>query len=267
MRAEVKSLIREIKPSVIYNLAAYGAYSSQTDVDRIYRVNFESVRYLLDEVSQLSGFLGFVQAGTSSEYGLNCSAPSEDAPTRPDSHYAVAKQAATALTQFYALKHDVPAWVFRLYSVYGPYEDTSRLILKLLIHASKGSLPPLVDPQISRDFIYLEDVCRAFESIIEQKDRVKKGEIYNIGSGTKTTLGDLIQMTCEAFQLSTKPSWGSMDARRWDHPEWYSNSSKASKELNWHPKIPLIEGLNMTMKWIRDHLELIQIAEKNSVLK
>src|SRR6185369_12426045 len=113
----------------------------------------------------------FVQAGTSSEYGFNCSAPSEDAPTLPDSDYAVSKIAATGLVRLYARKHGVPAFVLRLYSVYGPYEDFSRLIPTLLWEARAGRFPPLVSPNISRDFVYVDDVARVFDVVVERAPR------------------------------------------------------------------------------------------------
>jgi polyisoprenyl-phosphate glycosyltransferase len=115
---DVRQVLVHEQPSVVINCAAYGAYSSQTDAERIYRVNLHAVRYLLEASREVPQLRAFIQAGSSSEYGLNCSAPTEDAPTLPDSDYAVSKVAATAATQFYALKHGVPAWVFRLYSVY-----------------------------------------------------------------------------------------------------------------------------------------------------
>src|SRR5690349_6350540 len=138
---DVQSVMAREQPSVVINCAAYGAYSSQTDAERIYRVNLHAVRYLLDAARELPRLRAFIQAGSSSEYGLNCSAPSEDAPTRPDSDYAASKIGATAVTQLYALKHGVPAWIFRLYSVYGPYEDFSRLIPRLLRAAQAQTFP------------------------------------------------------------------------------------------------------------------------------
>src|SRR3954471_22750903 len=151
-KADVVAFIERVQPLAIYNCAAYGAYSVQADPQRIFDVNLLAVRHLLEAVRSVPGFQAFVQAGSSSEYGFNCSAPREDAPTEPDSDYAVSKVAATQLVRMYAQKHGVPAFVLRLYSLYGPYEDFSRLIPRLLGHAREGRFPPLVNPNISRDF-------------------------------------------------------------------------------------------------------------------
>lgn len=262
----VRQMVQEVKPSVVLNCAAYGAYSSQIDVEKIYRVNFDAVRTLLETLRELKGFRAFIQAGSSSEYGLNCSAPNENAHTVPDSNYAVSKVAATGLTQYFGKKLGFPAWTFRLYSVYGPLEEASRLIPKLLREVQQGKFPPLVNPQISRDFVYIDDICQAYLKMIEEADRVPKGEVFNIGTGIKTTLGELISTTREIFSLSAQPEWGSMPERHWDLPDWYSNPEKAARLLGWRARTSLREGLKIHMTWMNDHPELTALAVKNSIL-
>ena len=230
-RSDVRDFIASERPAVVINCAAFGAYPVQSDPDRIYDVNFHAVRFLLESVQELPGFAAFIQAGSSSEYGLNCAGPEETSATLPDSHYAVSKVSASALTQLYGMKHQLPAWVFRLYSVYGPYEDFSRLIPKLLLCARKRKLPDLVDPTISRDFVFVEDVCRAIELLLVQASDLKRGEIYNIGTGLRTSIGDLVAVVRQVFRVTDEPVWGSMRNRHWDHPDWFSDSRKAKREL------------------------------------
>lgn len=268
--SDVRQLLRDTRPQAIFNLAAYGAYSNQTETNRIYHVNFDTVRYLLEGARELydaGQFRAFVQAGSSSEYGLNCKAPLETDPTLPDSNYAVSKVAASSLVQFYGKKFGFPAWSFRLYSVYGPFEDASRLILKLLIHARDGKLPPLVNPRISRDFVYVDDVGDAFDSVLNQADRITKGEIFNIGTGQCVTLETLIEVARQTFSIQVQPQWGSMPDRHWDHPDWYSNSNKAATELGWRARTSLSSGLEQTMKWIHENQSLLDQAMKNTVLQ
>ncbi|MCM2279283.1 MAG: NAD-dependent epimerase/dehydratase family protein [Oligoflexia bacterium] len=263
---DIHALIRELRPRAIFNCAAYGAYPSQTEVNRIYRVNFDAVRYLLDAVRGLEGFEAFIQAGTSSEYGINCKAPLETDPTLPDSDYAVSKVAASALLQFHAKKYGVPAWVFRLYSVYGPFEEASRLIPRLLTKAREGKLPPLVNPRISRDFIHTDDVSRAFETLLAKAGQLPKGAIYNIGRGECVTLEKLVAVARETFGIQEAPAWGSMPERHWDHPDWYSNPAKAKAEIGWEARTPLAQGLKSTLDWMNANPALVEAAERNSVL-
>lgn len=261
----VRDFITRTQPTVWINCAAYGAYPNQTDSARIHRICFDAVRWMLDSLKQVSGFKAFIQMGSQSEYGLNCTAPTEASATVPDSEYAVAKVAATAATQFYGKKHGLPAWVFRLYSVYGPFEDPSRLILKLLLQAREGRLPPLANPEISRDFIHVYDVCRAVDAVLARADRLERGEVYNIGTGECTTLETLIELARKTFGIRAEPSWGSMPDRRWDHADWYANPAKAQRDLGWAAALRLREGLEKTMNWVEAHPELIKQSLQLSV--
>lgn len=264
---DVRRFVRETQPLAIFNLAAYGAYSNQTEARRIYRVNFDAVRTLLEAAREVPGFRAFVQAGSSSEYGFNCTAPKETDPTVPDSDYSVSKVGASALVQYYGKKLGVPAWAFRLYSVYGPYEDTSRLIPKLLLHAREGKFPPLVNPKVSRDFVYVDDVARAFEAVLAQAERLPKGEIYNIGAGDCVTLEKLVATAKSAFKIAAEPGWGSMPNRHWDHADWYADPSKARAQLGWSAKTSLSDGLKLTMSWIETHEKLLEEAQRQSVMQ
>ena len=263
---DVKDVMAREQPAIVINCAAYGAYSSQTDAERIYRVNLHAVRYLLEAARELPHLRAFIQAGSSSEYGLNCSAPSEDSPTRPDSDYAASKIGATAVTQFYALKHGLPAWVFRLYSVYGPLEDFSRLMPRLLLEARHRRLPPLVNPAISRDFVFVDDVCRAVESLVERGPSLRPGEIYNIGTGVRTTLGDLVSVVRSTFDVPSEPQWGSMPDRAWDHPDWYADPRKAKRDFGWSASVSLRDGLLATMRWLENNPKLVAEGQQSSVL-
>jgi len=263
---DVKAVLAREQPSVVINCAAYGAYSSQTDAERIYRVNLHAVRHLLEASRELPRLRAFIQAGSSSEYGLNCTAPSEDGPTLPDSDYAVSKIAATAATQFYALKHGVPAWSFRLYSVYGPFEDFSRLMPKLLLEARQQKFPPLVNPSISRDFVYVDDVCRAVETLVERAPSLRPGEVYNIGTGVRTTLGDLVSLVRSTFEIDMEPEWGTMRNRAWDHPDWYADPRKAQRDFGWSASVSLRDGLVATMRWLDANPALIAEGQRSAVL-
>jgi nucleoside-diphosphate-sugar epimerase len=262
----VHEFIKYLQPQIIFNCAAYGAYSSQTDSDRIYKVNFDGVRFLLESVRKLNKFTAFIQAGTSSEYGQNCSGPKEEEPTIPDSDYAVSKVAASQLIKFYGMKYKLPAWIFRLYSIYGPFEEVSRLIPNLLLHIKDGKLPSLVDKRISRDFIYIDDVCEAFEKILDFSKVLTPGETYNIGSGRCVTLEELLNTAKSLFNINSTPEWGSFPNRHWDHANWFANPKKAAQHFKWEAKADLIYGLKSTMKWLEENPNLVIKAKETSIL-
>jgi polyisoprenyl-phosphate glycosyltransferase len=265
--ADVRAFVRDVRPIAVFNCAAYGAYAVQTDARRIYDVNLYGARHLLEALRELTGFRAFVQAGSSSEYGFNCSAPSEDAPTFPDSDYAVSKIGATSLVRLYARKHGVPAFVLRLYSLYGPYEDFSRLIPTLLWQARAGQLPALVSPTISRDFVYVDDAARAFDAVVEHAPRLEPGAIFNVGTGVRTTLGELTETVRDLFGVTTLPRWQSMPERNWDHAGWYADPRRAAADLGWRATTALRDGLVATMRWIDEHPTLVAEGRTKTVVE
>jgi nucleoside-diphosphate-sugar epimerase len=265
--ADVRAFIERVQPLAIYNCASYGAYSVQTDAPRIFDVNLLAVRHLLEAVRNVPGFQAFVQAGSSSEYGFNCSAPREEAATEPDSDYAVSKVAATQLVRMYAQKYALPGFVLRLYSVYGPYEDFSRLIPNLLSHAREGRFPPLVNPNISRDFVYVADAVQAFEAVLMHASELKPGEVFNVGSGLRTTLSELVQLVRELFRVRAEPAWGSMPDRSWDHPAWFADPAKATRVIGWRSATSLRAGLSASARWLEDNPALVAAGRAQSVLE
>ena len=263
----VSSLFERLRPSVVFNCAAYGAYPSQVDYQQIYRVNFEGLRNVLQALQGKEYLKALIHAGSSSEYGDRCNSPDELLAPLPDSHYAVSKVAATSLIQYYGRKLSVPAWSLRIYSVYGPFEESSRLIPRLLTSIDQGKWPPLVDPNISRDFIHIDDVNAAFETIMNQSDTLAKGEVFNLGTGKCTTLGELVTLCAELFSIKAEPHWGSMANRGWDHPDWFAKIDKVTQLTGWQPRISLAEGLLKTMNWFKAQNEALLDATQHSILK
>ena len=192
----------------------------------------------------------FIHSGSSSEYGDNCSAPSENEICVPNSDYSMSKLAATNFLANAGKNFNFPNITLRLYSVFGPLEDTSRLIPTVVHHGLEKKFPKLVNPEVSRDFIYISDVCNAFiQSALAINPEIY-GEIFNIGSGTKTTIKDITVIAKKVFKIPYEPSFSTMDSRSWDLKNWYSNPKKAKQKLNWEANVSIEEGLKYTKKWL-----------------
>jgi nucleoside-diphosphate-sugar epimerase/glycosyltransferase involved in cell wall biosynthesis len=250
----VRHLIDSCRPRTLFNLAAYGAYSHQQDTGLIYRTNFMSTIHLL-EALKTRGFDAYVHAGSSSEYGLNAAGPDEADEPLPNSHYAVSKLGNANLLKYYGRVQQLPVVNLRLYSVYGPYEEPDRLIPVLIEKIRGGSLPPLVAPGISRDFIHVSDVTCAFLAAARSLAAAPniasgpRGESFNIATGNKTTMRDLAGLARAAFGIETEPAFGSMPNRRWDVEDWHGNPAKAERLLGWKAGIGLEAGLKATLAW------------------
>jgi dolichol-phosphate mannosyltransferase len=233
-----------------FSFTAYGAYARQADARQIYDTNLIGLLNVL-EAAERNGVEAFVHAGSSSEYGLNCTAPSEDARLDPNSHYAVSKIAAAYLVRYRGTVGRVPALNLRLYSVYGPYEEPDRLIPRLVENGLRGTFPPLVEPDISRDFVFVGDVVEACVAAAARGVKVAPGQSINICSGEKTTLRRIVQVAKESFEIPAEPRWGDMQNRAWDQRDWFGNPKLAEQILGWKAHTPLREGLLRTATWVQ----------------
>jgi len=248
--AATRNLVANVRPSTIFDCIAYGAYSFETDQELIYRTNFTALVQLMELLAD-TGFTAFVHAGSSSEYGTNSAGPLEEASLQPNSHYSVSKAAASNYISYIGNIRRLPVLNLRLYSVYGPLEDLSRLIPNLVAKGLKGAFPPLVDPNTSRDFVYIDDVCDAFVHAAARLTPDIYGQAFNIGTGRATTIREVAKVAGDVFAIRAEPIFGSMAGRSWDLPDWYAAPGKAERLLNWTAKTDLATGLKLTSEWVR----------------
>jgi len=247
--AETRNLVSSIQPRTIFDCIAYGAYSFEKDSRLIYQTNFQSIINLISEIGDRP-FAAYVHAGSSSEYGSNSAGPRESDLCIPNSDYAASKVAIASYLRYAGKHRAFPCVNLRLYSVYGPLEDTSRLIPNLVAKALTGTYPPFVSPEISRDFVYVQDVCEAFVKAAAKMNPGIYGEDFNIGSGTKTTIGELADIARQEFNLQESPRFESMQGRAWDMPDWFSNSDKARDVLDWQASTLIGDGLQRMAQWV-----------------
>ena len=263
--AATKNLVNSVGPQTVFDCVAYGAYSFEEDTNLIYQTNFLAIVNLVSLLAARP-FAAYIHAGSSSEYGTNCAAPTEDSVCEPNSPYAVSKAALAGYLRFMGKQREFPCANLRLYSVYGPLEDTSRLFPNLLRQAFAGKLPPFVDARTSRDFIHVDDVCAAFIMAAAKMHPGIYGENFNIGTGIKTTIAELAEVTRRVFGVAAEPQFGTMEGRAWDLADWYANPRKAIEQLGWRPRVKLEEGLRYMAVWVAQltDSEMVSASKKNT---
>ncbi len=247
--SSVQEVFEKYRPGTIFNLAAYGAYSKQQNIPLTYETNVIGTVNLLE---QCRPDTVYIHAGSSSEYGFNCTAPKETDAMVPNSHYAVSKVSAAYLISYYAKVHQLLALNLRLYSIYGPWEEPDRLIPRLIENIRGQQLPALVSPDISRDFVYIDDCVEAFLDVALNISQETAGNSYNVATGRKTTIGDLVAAARATFGIAAEPQWGSMGNRQWDLAEWYGDPSRIQADFGWHAGTSLETGLTRYKNW-QDH--------------
>ena len=254
----LNQILNKIKPNVVINLAASGAYSFQKNFENMLNSNLK----MLDEIAQwvIENNALLIHTGSSSEYGSNSAGPTELSVAKPNSLYSITKLAGTHLLDYYSAI-GLKSIVLRLYSVYGPKEDPSRLIPAVVRGLTVGIWPSFTDPRISRDFIYLDDVSQLIIKILNSPitDSSELFEIYNVGSGSSTTIGDLKNLLITEFKMPSQEN-NIYPKREWDVENWFGNIEKVSKAFNWLPKTDLKEGLLKMKNWylIGDNIKYLQ---------
>lgn len=257
---QLKKIIEKFKPQTIFNLAAYGAYPFQSDIQRIYSVNFDASIALI-ELLKKNPCSVYVYAGSQSEYGSNNAAPKESAALSPNSHYAVSKTAAYFAHRYYKQSENLPIFHLRFYSVYGPWEEPSRLIPTLIKQGTQGGYPPLVHAAISRDFIYISDAVAALIHTAANKKHHMLNNVFNIGTGKKTSIKQLVYTVKKILKIKNNPEFSTMTKRPWDtSTDWYAYTKTSTDILEWSAHIKLKEGLKKTIVWHNSML-----YEKNNV--
>src|SRR5579859_8191955 len=230
-------LVANVSPRWVFHLAAYGAYPYQTDVRAMVQSNIVGTLNLI-HASAGAGVEVVVNTGSSSEYGAMDHAPAESESCAPNSNYAVTKLAATLLCQQAAEQTHMRIPTLRLYSVYGPFEEPSRLMPTLVLRGREGKLPRLADPRTARDFIFVDDVVEAYlhaAYVVE----AEPGAIFNVGTGKQSSLAEVVATAREVLSILAEPDWGSYPDRMWDTDVWVADRTRAGRELGWTPRSAL----------------------------
>lgn len=245
---QLLELVHAVRAEWIFHLATHGAYSSQSDARRMTAVNVVGTSNLVAAALD-TGFEAFVNTGSSSEYGFTDHPPAEDELAEPNSAYAWTKLSQTHFCRFTAKQRDVHMPTLRLYSVYGPYEEPTRFVPTLITHGLAHRLPPLASPDIARDFVYVDDVANAFLLAAEHEE-IERGTIYNVGTGTQTTLADAVRLARQRFEITSETQWETMSNRSWDTTTWVANANKIRRELGWRAATGFEEGFHRFTDWI-----------------
>ena len=248
----IEKTIIDIKPEIVYNLAIYGGYPFQIDSNKMFETNLIGTMNVLNACMKVD-IQCFINTGTSSEYGLKEAPIKETDFLEPVSYYAFSKAAATIYCHMIAKTQKVPIVMIRPFSVYGYYEEPTRLIPYLIKSYLKGDKPKLSSKDTLRDFVFIEDLIEAY--ILAANKPSAFGEIINIGYGKQHTIGQVVEKIRNMTGSNIDPLWGAVEKRINEPKMWVADITKAKKILGWRPKYNLDEGLNKTIAWLNSNLD------------
>lgn len=192
-----------------------------------------------------------IQISTDEVYGsLTETDPpfTEETSLAPNNPYSASKASADLLVRSYYKTHKLPLIITRCSNNYGPRQHPEKFIPKIISNALLGVDIPLYGDGLNiRDWIYVEDHCRAIHLVLEMG---VPGEIYNIGGSEEKTNLEVIQLILNQLRMDTKLIKHVED--RVGHDRRYSmDSSKLSRELGWNPRVSFHDGIKKTIEWYK----------------
>lgn len=176
----------------------------------------------------------------------------EDTPLAPNSPYAASKASGDLLVRAFAKTYGLPVNITRCSNNYGPYQFPEKLIPLMIHNARTGRpLPVYGDGLQVRDWLHVEDHCRAIEAVL---DRGRPGEIYNVGGQNERTNLEIIRLILRELKAPEDRIVHIQD--RPGHDRRYAiDSGKLRRELGWEPRHSFEEGLRETVRWYLDHTD------------
>ena len=229
---------------------------SITDPEAFVRTNVMGTTTLLD-ACRTYGIKRYHQVSTDEVYGdLPLDRPdlffTEETPIHTSSPYSSSKASADLLVLAYHRTYGLPVSISRCSNNYGPYHFPEKLIPLMIANALNDKpLPVYGKGENVRDWLYVEDHCRAIDLIIH-KGRV--GEVYNVGGHNEMTNIDIVKIICK--ELGKPESLITYVADRKGHDMRYAiDPTKIHNELGWLPETKFADGIKKTIKWYLDNKE------------
>jgi nucleoside-diphosphate-sugar epimerase len=249
---EVAKLAHSINIDQVYHLATYGGYHYQINLEDIVNTNLIGTWNLFREFSKKNMDM-FINTSSSSEYGEKFEPMKEDMKLEPNNMYGASKASGTILCSTYAKTNKIPLVTFRLFSPYGYYDSSTRLIPTVITSCLLEEEIKLSQKNAKRDFIFIDDVVEAYLSAIKLKDAY--GEVINIGSGNQYTIEQVANIIISLIGKDVKVQWKKDLNRQYEPLIWVCDNKKAYEKLNWKPNVDITKGLNNTINWFKDNLE------------
>lgn len=254
-REGVYRLFEEEHPDVVVNFAAESHVDRSIENPGIFlQTNIMGTAVLMDACREY-GIARYHQVSTDEVYGdLPLDRPdlffTEDTPIHTSSPYSSSKAGADLLVLAYHRTYGLPVTISRCSNNYGPYHFPEKLIPLMITNALNDKpLPVYGDGLNVRDWLYVEDHCKAIDLIVQNGC---VGEVYNVGGHNEMKNIDIVKLICQ--ELGKPESLIQYVSDRKGHDRRYAiDPAKIHKELGWLPETTFADGIHRTIQWYLDH--------------
>lgn len=254
-RDAVFNIFEQEKPDIVVNFAAESHVDRSIEDPGIFlKTNILGTQVLMD-ASRKYGVKRYHQVSTDEVYGdLPLDRPdlffTETTPLKTSSPYSSSKAGADLLVNAYHRTFGLPTTISRCSNNYGPYQFPEKLIPLMIANALADKPLPVYGEGINvRDWLYVEDHCKAIDLIIREG---KVGEVYNIGGHNEMRNIDIVKLICKS--LDKPESLITHVSDRKGHDMRYAiDPAKIHAELGWLPETMFKDGIVKTIKWYLDN--------------
>ena len=254
-RQAMYNLFEEEQPDIVVNFAAESHVDRSIENPEIFlKTNIIGTGVLMD-ASIKYNVRRYHQVSTDEVYGdLPLDRPdlffTEQTPIHTSSPYSSSKAGADLLTFAYYRTFSLPVTVSRCSNNYGPYQFPEKLIPLMISNALNDKPLPVYGKGINvRDWLYVEDHCKAIDLIIHKG---KPGEVYNIGGHNEMRNIDIVKLICK--ELDKPESLITYVSDRKGHDMRYAiDPAKIHSELGWLPETKFEDGIRKTIRWYLDN--------------
>lgn len=254
-RIAMEKLFNEEKFDIVVNFAAESHVDRSIENPEIFlKTNILGTSVLMD-MCRKYGNIRYHQVSTDEVYGdLPLDRPdlffTEETPIHTSSPYSSSKAGADLLVQAYYRTYGLPITISRCSNNYGPYHFPEKLIPLMIANAlADKQLPVYGDGLNVRDWLYVEDHCRAIDLIIHNG---RIGEVYNVGGHNEMANIDIVKIILK--ELNKPESLIKYVADRKGHDMRYAiDPTKIHNELDWLPETKFADGIKKTIKWYLDN--------------
>lgn len=254
-RQAVDKLFQEEKPDIVVNFAAESHVDRSIENPGIFlETNIMGTAVLMDACRKY-GIQRYHQVSTDEVYGdLPLDRPdlffTEETPLHTSSPYSSSKASADLLVMAYYRTYGLPVTISRCSNNYGPYHFPEKLIPLMIANAlADKPLPVYGNGENVRDWLYVEDHCRAIDLIIHNG---KVGEVYNVGGHNEKRNIDIVRIICQ--ELGKPESLIVHVEDRKGHDRRYAiDPAKIHRELGWLPETKFEDGIKKTIKWYLEY--------------
>jgi dTDP-glucose 4,6-dehydratase len=243
--------IKDRKYEAIIHFAAESHVdNSIKDAEPFINTNIKGTYHLL-KLLQDGYAKKMIHISTDEVYGsLEESDPpfTEQSPISPNNPYSATKASSDLLARSFYHTHKLPIIITRCSNNYGPFQNHEKFIPTIIQQAFYSQkIPVYGDGQQIRDWLFVEDHCRAIKLVLEKG---KVGEVYNIGGGNEKTNIEVVTQILHALSKS-EDLIQFVDDRKGHDRRYAINSNKIKKELGWEQHYSFDEGIRKTISWYR----------------